>query len=171
MTPLILSAVAALAGPFSLHLGHARGEVQTTVSKVQGWRIEQRRDRFQETTSCRLQRGAMTMERSVMVFRFPRSVDTAEAKFRIDGGPLQSAGDVAVEVAGQGTALTGENLRHPGEGRVALPVRLLRTAQVVAIQPNARRRHRDFDLAGLSAAIEASHRQGCALPADTSTAP
>ena len=166
MTPLILSMVAALASPFSFGHGRTAGEIQTTISRVQGWRIEMRRDRFLDTSSCRLRRGPMTLDRGVMVFHFPRAVDTAAADFRIDGGAAQSVGAVGVEVAGHGVALTGDNLRYPGDGRVAIPVRLLRSAQVVAIRPNAGRRHRTFDLTGLNAALEASQRQGCAPSPD-----
>jgi hypothetical protein len=161
MTPLVLSVVAALANPLALIHPHNSGDLRTSSTRVQGWRIDLRRDTFANTSSCRLQRGAMTLERGVMVFHFPARVETAEADLRIDGGPPVKAGDMALEVAGRGVALGGENLRHPGEGRVAVPLRLLRTAHVVAIRPNPRRNHRAFDLGGLAAALEASQREGC----------
>ena len=70
-------------------------------------------------------------------------------------------------MAGHGVALNGENLRYPAEGRVAIPLRLLQTAHVVAIRPNMGRPQDRFDLTGLSAALEAAQRQGCAPSPDT----
>jgi hypothetical protein len=166
MTPLVLSLIGALANPLAIVHPHPSSDVRTTSTRVQGWRIDLRRDAFLNTSTCRLQHGAMTLERGVMTFHFGSRVETAGADVRIDGGPPMAAGAAALEVAGHGVALAGDGLRHPGEGRVTLPLRLLRTARVVDIRPNPRQVHRPFDLGGLPAALEAAQREGCDAQAD-----
>lgn len=166
MTLLVISMVAALTNPLALLHRPSSRDLQSSVTVVQNWRIELRHDTFANRSSCRLRRGPMTLERGVMTFQFPHSVETATAEYRLDGGPVQSAGATALEVAGQGVRLGTGDLRHPGDGRVTLPLRLIRTAHAVDIRPNLRRSHRAFDLAGLSAALDAAQREGCDAQAD-----
>jgi hypothetical protein len=166
MTPLILSFASALAGVFSP--GH--GDVRVVHQRLDGWNIELRNDQFRKATSCVIARGPIRLENGVMVFRFPRYVTTTQAEFRVDGGPARSVGELAVEAAGRGVRLDTSDLRHPGGGRVALPLRAIAGAQAVDIRPNEARNHRAFDLRGLPSAIDAAKRQGCDAAPDAAAA-
>lgn len=153
--------LAAFPNPFGgLHIMH-RGDVQTTRYGVQGWRLDVRNDRFSGQTSCTVRKGDVTVRHGVAVFQFRRSVDTANAQFRIDQGPAQSVGSVVVEAAGLGASVAGGDLRNPSGGRVAIPLRLVSDAHQVSIRPNARGGRREFNLSGLAAAQDAARTQGC----------
>ena len=171
MKVIALSLLAAFPNPLkALHLPHvARHDVVVEDSRTAGWRITARQDRFASATpTCTLRRGSMSVQRGVVVFSFPRSTDTANAQFRLDDGALQTAGSVAVEVAGAGVQLVTPDLKNPSSGRVAIPLRVVEAAHKVSIRPNTRSSHRDFILDGLPTALEAAKTLGCApsnLPA------
>lgn len=103
----------------------------------------------------------MTYDRGVLTFHFGHDVDTANALFRADNGPTQSAGQVAVEAAGLGARFNGPNMTNPSNGEVHIPARELGEAIKVSIQPNHRASHRTFDMTGLSRAIEVAKVRGC----------
>ena len=169
-----LALIGALHNPFAgVHLpgigGH--GDVQTRHYGLQGWRIDVRRDAFDGRTRCVIHRDEVSSEHGAVAFHFHHWVDTANAEFRVDGLPAQSVGSVAVEVAGLGEPLRTANINNPSGGKVALPLRLVESAKVVSIRPNAHGKHRDFNLAGFGAAIAAARGQGCDLgpPASAAT--
>jgi len=159
MMAMLLAFPNPLAG---LHLHH-ESDFHRSHQVVNGWRIEAIQDRFSGRTACRIRNHNVTFDRGVVTFHFPSSVDTANAIFRIDGGPPQSVGSVAVEVAGLGARLQGDNSTNPSSGLVPLPSRLLSTANTVSIEPNYKRQHRDFSVHGLSGALDVARQKGCDL--------
>lgn len=159
--PVALALLSALSHPFAGLSPHPRGDVQASHYRLEGWRLDVRKDQFSGLTSCKLQRGDVLLERGVAVFQFRRSVDTANALFRLDEGQPQTAGSVAVEAAGLGAQLRTGNLKNPSDGRVTIPYRVIGGARLVSIRPNPRTSHRDFNLVGLPAAVGAAQAQGC----------
>lgn len=155
-TAVLLSLPNPLAG---VHLPH--GDITTRHYGLQGWRIDVRKDRFSNETTCRLHRGSVSVEHGVVLFRLGSGANTAAAQFRIDDGPMQTAGSVAVESAGLGQAMTVRSLTNPSGGNVAIPLRLVEGAHEVSIRPDPKSRHRTYRLNGLSAAAQAARDQGC----------
>ncbi len=159
----IMAMALAIPNPFAdFHL-HRDRDVLRSNQVVSGWRIEVYQDKFSGHTTCRIRNHNVSFDRGVVTFRFPSSVDTANALFRIDGGPAQPVGSVAVEVAGLGARLHGDNSTNPSSGLVPLPARLLSTANTVSIQANPTRQHRDFTVHGLSGALDVARQKGCEL--------
>jgi hypothetical protein len=162
MIGLASALLLSLPNPFAgLHFPHR--DFHTAHYGVAGWRLDVTEDRFAGVRTCRIHRGDVRVENRVAVFRFGSSTNTANAEFRIDGGPLRSAGSVAVEAAGLGEAMSGGDLKNPSAGRVALPLRMLTSAREVSIRPAPHSKHKRFDVAGLGAAASAAAGQGCAM--------
>lgn len=171
--PAALVAALALAGPFGLrHIPrppypfHAfkpgPAERQPEAARLAGgWRLELRRDTFTGATRCRLDMRRVRFSGGVVTFSFGPQVDTANALFRIDGGPVRSAGEVGPEAAGLGAALLSGNTRNPSDGRVILPWSQLKTAGRVDIRPNSRAAVRAFPVGELREAVEQARARGC----------
>lgn len=155
-------AVVALALLGLLHHDAAdRRDAQAHHSHVSGWRLDLSRDRFTGHTLCTLRKDHMVYERGVVTFALGRSVDTANATYRLDGGVVHRAGDVAVEAAGLGARFDTANLDNPSNGEVRIPARDLGDAGRIYIRANTRLTHRVFDLTGLIPAIEEAKEQQC----------
>jgi hypothetical protein len=161
----MLAAAAALALLSELfHHGGSparRPDLKVQHYRVAGWRLEVRQDRFIGTATCTIQRSGVTYGHGLLTFRFGQRVDTANALFRVDDGPLRSAGSVAVKAAGLGARFDGPNLANPSNGEVHIPSDDLGPALSVSIKPNSRMTHQTFNLTGLSSAIEAAKAKGC----------
>jgi hypothetical protein len=81
----------------------------------------------------------------------------------VDGGALHTAGSVAVEAAGLGVRLAGDNLQNPSNGELRLPTSYLAAASTVAIKPNDKSSARTFQLHGLNAVLSTMQTRGCAV--------
>jgi hypothetical protein len=139
----------------------AQNDHQIQHYRVDGWRLDIHRDRFTGSEVCTLRRPNITYGHGVLTFRFGHDIDTANALFRIDNGPVQSAGRVAVEAAGLGARFNGPNMTNPSNGEVHIPAADLNGGLRVSIEPNKRSSHRTFDVTGLSHAIETAKSRAC----------
>ncbi len=126
-----------------------------------GWRLARTDDAFKGSVGCRLELEDVRYLQGVVTFSFGRRTDTANALFRVDGGPLRSVGEVGPEVAGLGASYLTRNTLNPSDGRVRLPYAALKGARRVDIRANDRRPHRSFALDGLAAALAEAHARGC----------
>lgn len=126
-----------------------------------GWRLSQTRDVFTGAGACALESRNVRYGGGVVTFSFGRRTDTANALFRVDDGPIRSAGEVGPEVAGLGGSFLTRNTDNPSDGRVRLPWSKLKSAGRVDIRPNSRSVHRAFPLDGLNAALGEARGAGC----------
>ncbi len=160
--PAAIAALALLGGLFQpAAYEPGNHDVQVRHYHVSGWRLEVRRDRFDGRTVCWLERPHMVYANGVVTFSLGHAIDTANAQYRLDNGPDESVGSVAVEAAGLGAQFTTTNFENPTDGRVNIPLDQLGEAHRIWIKPNDKMAHRAFDLAGLSQAIEVAKGRGC----------
>lgn len=145
--------------PFEAQSRH--GHDATVVSKLSGWRLAERRDRFTGLAACRLSAHDMRYVHGVVTFSFAHRIDTANALFKVDDGPARTVGSVQPEAAGLGAALLSDDTWNPSDGRVLIPTSQLKGAQAVSIRPSAKARTRTFQLNGLEQALETARAQGC----------
>ena len=139
---------------------HPREVVQHRYG-VDGWVLEIRKDSFSGDTRCRVQRGRLSYERQALVFHLPPRLNTFDAAYRIDAGPLILARDDAADLAAQGFALHDDDLANPSGGLVRIPARRLEGAKLVQIQTRPGVKPLRFRLYSLNAALDAAHRLGC----------
>jgi len=141
---------------------HRAPEVIQHRYGVEGWVLEMRTDSFTHRTDCRVHRGRLAYERQAVVFHLPRRLNTFDAAYRIDGGPLVRSRDDAADLAAQGFALSDDDLANPSDGIVRIPAHRLEGAKLVQIQPRPDDRPLNFRLNGLAATVAAARRLGCA---------
>ena len=171
----MLGALAALSLLPALHLPHVavqnpfhafrpaqHGEVRTTFTRLpDGWRLSKVSDSFTGVGSCRLDGHGVRLSAGLATFSFGGKVDTANAVWRLDGGPLRSIGEVGPEVAGMGVNLISNNTWNPSDGRVRIPWTRLAGAERLDIRANPGRDHRSFALSSLRGAVDAARGYGC----------
>jgi hypothetical protein len=97
----------------------------------------------------------------VVTFALGHQIDTANAIYRLDDGPVHLVGDVAVEAAGMGAQFDTQNLANPSNGEVRIPARDLGDASRIYIRANTKMTHSTFDLAGLAPALDAARSRSC----------
>jgi hypothetical protein len=140
---------------------HPAREVTVHRYGVVGWVLETRKDSFSGRVVCRLNRGRLSYERQALVFHLPPRLNTYDAAYRIDGGPLLLSRDDAADLATQGFALSDDDLANPSGGLVRIPTRRLGGAKLVQIQPRPNSRPLRFSLNGLAATLAAARQLGC----------
>ena len=149
--------------PFHPFNPDPNAEVRTYSSRLPGgFTLVQVRDAFRGSNACRLDGRGVRLAGGVATFSFGHGVDTANAVFRIDGGPIRSVGEVAQESGRPRRALPRiANTRNPSDGRVRIPWSKLAGAERVEIRANAKSEHRAFALRPLAAAMGEARTQGC----------
>ena len=149
--------------PFRPFKPGPRSEVRTEQARLDGgWRLSRTQDSFSGIVACRLEAQQVRFGGGVVTFSFGRRTDTANALFRVDGGPVRSIGQVGPEAAGLGAAIrSSNNTANPSDGRVVIPWSQLKSAARVDVRPNARSYHRTFMLDGLRTALDAARARGC----------
>ena len=139
-----------------------KAEVVRTRSELAGgWRLSRVSDGFTGVTGCKLERDGVRMFSGVVTFSFGHGADTANALYRLDGGPVRAAGELGPEVAGHGVSYMSGNTSNPSDGRVRLPWTTLAGARRVEIRTGSKRRSRAFALDSLDAAVAAARQDGC----------
>jgi hypothetical protein len=152
-----LAMIAAFLWPFP---GHA-ATFRTTHQKVAGWTLNVRTNRFADDHRCRLAKGPVSLTRDVLVFRLSPGLDTAAARYRVDGGALHAASGDLMSVAQAGLAIYDDQLANPSGGLVRIPAERVRHAKRIAIQATAASTPKVFDLDGLDAALAQAAKLGC----------
>ena len=161
----VVTAFALFGGALNFGGSSAHGpDLQVKHYALKGWRIDVGHDRFKNSTVCSIRKSTVLYSHGVLTFRFGHKVDTANAVFRVDDGPLLAVGSVAVKAAGLGAPFNGPNLNNPSDGAVYIPADDVGNARQVSIKPNSKMTHRVFGLTGLSQAIEAAKGQNCDIP-------
>ena len=167
----MLGAIAALALLPNLHLPNPPfGRLATSrppevaKSRVElpgGWRLSRTDDAFTHAVGCKLEREDVRLFAGVVTFSFGHDTDTANAIYRLDGGPLRAAGELGPEVAGHGVSYLSGDSWNPSDGRVRVPWTTLAGAQLIEIRANPKRRSRAFALDSLDAAVAVARQGGC----------
>ena len=139
-----------------------RTDPRATVSPLPGgWRLERTDDAFTHAAACRLERRDVQVASGVVTFSFGRRVDTANALYRLDGGPVRTVGELGPEVAGHGISYLGRNTWNPSDGRVRVPWTTLAGARSIGIRADVKRPAREWELDSLDAAVAAARLAGC----------
>jgi len=155
-------ALALLGGwPFGSH-----GQTETSRYVIPAWHVETVRDRFTQRRVCHVFQGnrhhpKVSYSRGTLAFAFPRSRNTLEAEFSVDGGPARPWTSVYPAVVATGATLPGTSMTNPTQGLVILPVSALKGAIRVTIRSRPNDKPRVFSIAGLADAIASGGRLGC----------
>lgn len=156
----------ALFSVFAAH-PHDRGVHRRTYYDG-GWVMNIAVDRFTQQARCHLFQGAwrsprsITFARRALGFRFAERIDTADAWYRIDGGPPRRALDNDPTLVHNDTPLDTGDLLNPSGGVVWIPVDQVADAETVAIKPTRHSGAVEYHPRGFRAALEAARVNGCA---------
>ena len=151
------------AAALSLALLGSRGEPQIAIRSlaVGDWTAKVRTDRFTGEVTCSLAGRGLSFHRDTVVFNLGRSVDTAQAFFRIDGGVAHSVREPRVENETHGFFLDSGPIDNPSGGKVALPYSMVKDAKQVMIRASPKHAPRAFDVSRLGEALAAAKAAGC----------
>jgi hypothetical protein len=141
-------------------------QVRTSHYVLPTWGFSQSRDRFTGETRCRLYQGAassakVTYADHALTFHFARRINTLDADFRIDGGPVHRWQDEFPALVRVGAPLQNTSMTNPTGGLVTLPVDELKGAHTVAIRSTPKSRPELFTIDGFADAISAAEARGC----------
>jgi len=147
----------AVASPFG---GQPR-QVDAWSVRRADWTVNIRRDNFTKITTCSLKARAVEFHNAVVIFRLGEGVDTDNAWFRIDNGPVRNVGEMARQDQKLGYFSDRGPIANPSGGEVALPRSNLDGARLVTIRATPRSQPRLFDLSQLPNALAAAKAGGC----------
>ena len=136
-------------------------QIVTRSVKVGDWTARVRSDQFTGEVSCSLAGRRISFHRDTLVFHLGRDVDTSQAFFRIDGGPVRSVREPRLENETHGFFLDSGPIANPSGGEVALPLSIIQGAREVYVRPSPRYQPRAFDLGQFSEALAAAKAAGC----------
>jgi hypothetical protein len=128
-----------------------------------GWYLAVQKDRFSGQTTCTITTGRVSLVRDTLIFRLGRNALTADAHFRVDGGPVRSVREVLALDEARGFFPDRGWIEDPSESEVAIPVSYAQDARAVWIQANPRSTPRAFRLGGLGYILRAAAGLGCPL--------
>jgi hypothetical protein len=143
-------------------LGQGDGaQIDTRTVRVSEWAAKIRRDKFTGDVTCTLSEGRISFHRDTLVFHLGARVDTSEAYFRVDDGPVRSAREPRLENETHGFFLDHGPIGNPSGGEVALPLSTVRDAKRVLIRASPKVQPRAFDLSRFAEALAAAKAAGC----------
>jgi hypothetical protein len=163
MNSLIVSGLGALSllWPF----GHAP---QTTTKEfsLPVWRIATYKDRFTSQVRCRVYQGPLrrpliSYSSKAVAFHFKAPMNTTEAYFRLDSGPVKAWRTEYPKLVKLGVQLEGDSLENPTGGLVILPIEDLANIHTVTIRPTPKSTPRTFGIDGLTDAVANAVAHGC----------
>lgn len=159
MSPSVILFLSAL-----LPFGHP--QIVTNRYLIPAWHVDARRDRFSGGIACRVYQGparrpTVIYQRSTLAFAFPKSRNTLNAAFQVDGGYVRPWSSVYPTLVGTGATLSGRSMTNPTEGLVLLPTSILMNATTVTIRAWPNERPRTFTVLGLAGALTAARGLGC----------
>jgi hypothetical protein len=99
-------------------------------------------------------------------FSLGNQVDTAEALYKIDDGPVKSWRALAPRLVAVGVKIQDDSLANPSQGRVILQLADVIAAREVDIRPAGQKSPRRFRLVDLAAAIDLATQRGCHLASE-----
>jgi hypothetical protein len=137
------------------------GQVAVKLLRVGDWKAEVSTDRFTGEVSCALTAHRVSFHRDTLVFHLGRDVDTSEAFFRIDNGPVRSVREPRLLNETHGFFLDSGPIDNPSGGKVALPLSVVKEARQVYIRASPRHAPRMFDVSRFSDALAAAKGAGC----------
>jgi hypothetical protein len=149
-------ALAAMLGLFQVHTTTDARTIQ-----LGRWSLELAADRFTGTIACRLRVSKAVFDEKAATFEFGHSVDTSDAFYRIEDGPVLAWRSLIPSLVAQGVKVQNDDLANPSGGRVPIPLKLLSDARSVEIRPDVHHRPKLFKLNGLQSAIERANERGC----------
>ena len=123
------------------------------AQRIEGWRLEVRRDDFAHVVLCRLSRPHAFAKASDLVWRLGSKIDTSSALYRIDDGPPVAAPFFALSASA--------NLANPSDGRIALDLSELSAAKRVSAEVRAGGHVYSLRVQGLGQALAAAQTAGC----------
>ena len=163
MHSLIISSLGALSliWPFGQSTQTKAKEVRLPV-----WRIATYKDRFTGDVRCRVYQGplkhpSVTYSSKAVAFHFKVSMNTTDAYFRLDAGPVHAWRVVYPKLVKLGIQLEGESLENPTGGLVIVPFEDLVNVHNVTIRPNPKSAPRTFGVDGLADAVSNAVSKGC----------
>jgi len=137
--------------------------LQEYRTRVSGWTLDIRKDKFTGHQTCSLHRDGMHYERLAVVFRLPGLPDTTRAAYRIDKGPAFLASADQATFARLGFTLQSEDLMNPSGGVVRITVDRLGAGRRVDIESHPYGSSHRYRLDGFTKAL-ARARTWCAEP-------
>jgi hypothetical protein len=151
------------AAVFALSLLGQGDQAQIAVKtlKIGDWTAKIRSDQFTGEVSCSLVGRRMSFHRDTLVFHLGRGVDTSQAFFRVDRGPVRSVREPRLENETHGFFLDSGPIGNPSGGEVALPLSVVKDAKQVYVRASPRYPPRAFDLGRFTEALFAAKAAGC----------
>ncbi|WP_404712181.1 hypothetical protein [Sphingomonas sp. MMS24-J13] len=144
------------------------GTSQTSTQhfQVPAWNIRVTRDKFTQDRTClvfqgRQRKPMVSYAHGAVTFQFASHLNTTEASFKIDNGPVRAWDDVYPALVQTGARLEGRSLDNPTGGKVMIPLSMLRGAHVVTVRPSPRTRPRSFAIDGLGDVLGSAQGLGC----------
>jgi hypothetical protein len=140
----------------------AKRDHNVEVSRIAGWTLKVRLDRFTGRRTCLLSFWSrIDYERGALVFHLAPRIDTSAAAYRVNDGVVIEARDDLPDLARRGFLLEDDNLDNPSGGLVRIPEARLAGARSVRIEPGPNQRSFLFNIAGFPSARDRAHTAGC----------
>lgn len=152
-----LALIAALLSPNNVGITHRDNQTQ----HIAGWTLKVRVDNFSGGRICSLKNGKITYQRQAIVLHLPDTIDTTQAIYRVDNGPVQLSRDDDVSIAHLGFAIDQPVLDNPSGGLVRIPASKVLGAALLQIELSAFGHPRRYNISGLGAALTAAATNGC----------
>jgi hypothetical protein len=149
---------------------HSPQTVTAIHGVAKGWRYDLVRDRFAGGESCRMRRGPIALAGGFATFSLGKQVDTADAQFRIDNGPVKPWRTLAPRLVAAGLTIQDDSLANPSRGQVILPLADIIAGREVDIRPAGRQNPQRFRLTSLAPAVDLAALRGCQVEAKSHVA-
>jgi hypothetical protein len=163
MTDTFIAAFGVLASLWPFH----PAQVSTHTYALPTWEFSQSKDRFTGRTQCDLFQGnrlspSVSYANQSLTFAFPRKLNTLQADYRVDGGPVRRWQDAFPKLVQVGANLQNGSMTNPTGGLVSLPAADLLNAHTVTIRPTPHSQPKLFTIDGFPNALSAAEARGCA---------
>lgn len=140
---------------------HSPQTVTEVHGRAKGWHYDHVKDRFAGGESCTLRRGDIEISRGFATFSLGRDVDTADAQYRVDNGPVKPWRTLAPRLVAAGVKIQDDSLTNPSRGQVILPLDDIIAGREVDIRPAGRGNPRRFKLISMAPAVDLAALRGC----------
>jgi hypothetical protein len=147
----------------SPHDAPPKATMRTTRAhvKLDGWDLRTWSDGFAGRTVCRLSRGRVTYYHGALVVQLSRHVDTAEAVYRVDGGPPTATRADQQQYLNLRFEAPSSDLGNPSGGQVWIPQERVLDAVSLAVAPKPYAHPATFRIDSLRAILDKAQSMGC----------